>query len=285
MADDFRPEAVHVATEGPLGLAARRWCRSRRVPFTTSFHTRFPEYIQQRCGLPAGVTYRAMRWFHGAAERVLVATGSVEDELRARGFDNTVRWSRGVDTELFRPRADAVLSLPRPLFTYVGRVAVEKNVEAFLSLDLPGTKVVVGDGPQRARLEQRFRQAAFLGPLFGADLARAYAASDVFVFPSRTDTFGLVMLEALACGVPVAAFPVPGPLDVIGSSPAGVLDEDLGRACRAALEIPSAACREHALRHSWARCAELFASYLAPIGARRERPVTRRADGPSPSEA
>ncbi len=264
LADESAPDAIHVATEGPLGIAARRYCVARGLPFTTSFHTRFPEYIHARCRLPVAWTYRAMRWFHGRAARVMVATRSVEDELRAHGFTNTVRWSRGVDTELFRPRPEA-LPFAQPIHLYVGRVALEKNIEPFLRLDLPGTKVVVGDGPQRRALEARYPDVRFLGAKHGEELARAYAAADVFVFPSRTDTFGLVMLEALASGVPVAALPVPGPLDVIGDSGVGVLDEDLAAACRRARDIPRGQCRDFARKHSWDACAELFASHLERI--------------------
>ncbi len=262
----FDPDAVHIATEGPLGMAARRLCRREGWPFTTSFHTRFPEYVHERARIPTSWTYGAMRWFHGAAERVLVATGSVEDELRERGFANTVRWSRGVDTELFRPR-ESILDLPRPVHMYVGRVAVEKNLEAFTRLELPGSSVVVGDGPQRAELERKYPHVVFLGAKHGEELARHYASGDVFVFPSRTDTFGLVMLEALASGMPVAAYPVPGPLDVVGGTEVAALDEDLAAACARALLLDREACRAFALRHSWTACARLFESHLAPFAA------------------
>ena len=263
--DEFRPEAVHVATEGPLGRAARAELLSRSLPFTTSFHTRFPEYVEERFRFPAAWSYRALRRFHAPATRVMVATGSVEDDLRARGFANTARWSRGVDTALFRPQ-EVDLGLPRPIHLSVGRVAPEKNLEAFLELGLPGTKLVVGDGPSRQRLEERFPDAVFVGVKRGEELARHYAAADVFVFPSRTDTFGLVQLEALACGVPVAAFPVPGPLDVIGGHPeVGALDEDLARAIERARDLSREACRAFALGHSWAECAALFRRLLAPL--------------------
>jgi glycosyltransferase involved in cell wall biosynthesis len=265
-ADRFAPDAVHIATEGTLGLAGRRLCLRRRWPFTTSFHTRFPEYVHARFRVPLGLTYRFLRHFHRPAAAVMVATGTVEAELRERGFANTVRWSRGVDAELFRPDREPILDLPRPIHLYVGRVAVEKNLAAFLELDLPGSKVVVGDGPQRPELARRFPSVHFAGAHHGEALARHYASADLFVFPSRTDTFGLVMLEALASGLPVAAFPVAGPLDVIGSEPVGVLDEDLGRACQAVLAIPRERCRAFALRHDWPSCARLFASLLAPFG-------------------
>jgi len=297
--ETFKPDAIHIATEGPLGLAARSICLKKGLPFTTSFHTRFPEYVEKRTRIPADWSYRIMRWFHRDAQRVMVATGSIERELKERGFSNTVRWSRGVDTELFRPRKleESVLDLPRPIHMYVGRVAVEKNIQAFLDLDLPGSKVVVGDGPQRARaqleqrtadldrrhdelsesrrqfesqraeLERKHADTVFVGAKHGEELARHYASADVFVFPSRTDTFGLVMLEALACGLPVAAFPVPGPLDVIASDQVGVLSEDLAEACKRAVTLDRAACRAFALGHSWRDCALLFRSHLSLIAA------------------
>jgi len=265
----FGPDAVHIATEGPLGFAARSVCRRHGWPFTTSFHTRFPEYVNERAHIPTGWTYRAMRWFHSAADRVMVATASIQHELEQRGFANTVRWSRGVDTELFRPRPEARLfdDLPRPVHLYVGRVAVEKNIEAFLALELEGSKVVVGDGPQRAELQRRHGDVVFSGAKHGDELASHYAAADVFVFPSRTDTFGLVMLEALASGLPVAAYPVPGPIDVIADSPVGVLDEDLAAACRRARSIDPRVCRDFALGHSWRECALLFQRNLSPFAA------------------
>ena len=263
IADELVPDAVHVATEGPLGLAARNLCVARGWAFTTSFHTRFPEYVRERAPIPLGFSYRVVRWFHGKAERMLVPTARLRDELRARGFANAVAWTRGVDVETFRPERREELGLPGPVFAYVGRLAVEKNVSAFLELDLPGTKLVVGDGPARAELERRFPDAVFVGMRFGDELARTYASADVFVFPSRTDTFGLVLLEALASGTPVAAFPVAGPADVIGDAPVGVLDEDLGSACRRAVSIPRADCRAFALGFSWRRCAELFFESLA----------------------
>lgn len=260
-----QPAAIHVATEGPLGLAARRFCLAHGLPFTSSFHTKFPEYVHARSGLPVSWGYTAMRWFHGPAQALMVATQGVEDELAAWGLGRIRRWTRGVDTELFRPRDKGFLDLPRPVALYVGRVAVEKNVEAFLALDLPGTKLVVGDGPQRAALEKRYPAAVFAGARAGEDLAAHYAAADVFVFPSRTDTFGLVLLEALASGLPVAAYPVAGPKDVIGDAPVGVLDDDLGAAARRALTIPPEACRAFALERSWRASAEQFLGNLAPF--------------------
>ncbi|MBK8909385.1 MAG: glycosyltransferase family 1 protein [Rhodospirillales bacterium] len=248
---DFRPNAIHIATEGPLGLSARNWCRRHGLPFTTAFHTRFPEYIHARWRIPATWTYAWLRWFHRPSSGVMVATQSIEDDLAARGFRRIRRWTRGVDTALFRPRPKNGLPYPRPISLFVGRVSVEKNIEDFLRLDIDGTKVVVGDGPQRAALRARYPDVVFAGAKEGEELAQYYAAADVFVFPSRTDTFGLVMLEALACGVPVAAYPVPGPRDVLDGAGAGCLDEDLGRAVRAALGVPPEICRAHAERYSW----------------------------------
>jgi glycosyltransferase involved in cell wall biosynthesis len=265
--DAAQPCAIHIATEGPLGFAARRYCLRRGFPFTTAVHTRFPEYIHARTRIPLRPTYAVMRWFHGGATRVMVATESMRRELESWGFSNIVAWTRGVDTDLFRPVPDkaAVLDLPRPIWVYVGRVAVEKNIGAFLDLDLPGTKLVVGDGPQLNELKRKYPAAVFVGAKFGVDLARHYAASDVFVFPSRTDTFGLVLLEALACGLPVAAYPVTGPNDVVGGSDVAVLDEDLRRAALAALGIPAARCRAYALGYSWRASAEQFARNLKPF--------------------
>jgi len=265
MIEEVAPDAIHIATEGPLGFAARRYCLDKGVPFTTAYHTRFPEYVRDRMPIPLRFSYAVVRRFHAPAHSVMVATPSIEADLKARGFKNIRRWSRGVDTELFRPRDKGWLDLPRPVFAYVGRVAVEKNIEAFLKLDLPGTKLVVGDGPQRASLQAAFPDAVFVGARHGEDLARHYAAADVFVFPSRTDTFGLVLLEALACGVPVAAYPVPGPLDVLDGADVGVLDEDLRTACLKALEIPAAACRDYALRFSWRSSAQQFLDNLRPL--------------------
>ncbi len=259
----FMPDAIHIATEGPIGLGARQVCVERGLPFTTSFHTRFPEYIEARIALPSSWTYGLVRWFHQAASRTMVATTSLEHELRGRGFTNLCAWSRGVDTSLFKPGAKSLFDLPRPISLYVGRVAVEKNIDAFLALDLPGTKVVVGDGPQLAELRARFPGVHFAGARFGQDLAAHYAASDVFVFPSRTDTFGLVMLEALACGVPVAAFPVQGPRDVLErGAGAGVLDECLKSAVERALTLSPQRCRQYALQYSWGACTNQFLDNL-----------------------
>jgi glycosyltransferase involved in cell wall biosynthesis len=261
---EFAPDAIHIATEGTLGLSARAICIRYGIPFTTSFHTRFPEYVHARFPFVSeALVYRFLRWFHGPATAMMVATPSLKRELEDHGFTNVRIWSRGVDVAHFRPIAGADLGFPRPVFLYVGRVAIEKNIEAFLDLDLPGTKVVVGDGPARAAMHRKFPEAKFLGPKAGEDLVRAYAASDVFVFPSRTDTFGLVVLEALACGTPVAAYPVQGPLDVVGGSDVAVLHADLDIACRDALAIPRERCRAFALGRSWQSCTRQFLSNLA----------------------
>jgi glycosyltransferase involved in cell wall biosynthesis len=255
---EARPDSIHIATEGPIGLLVRRHCRKHDLPFTTSFHTRFPEYISARLPVRESWIWAALRRFHGASQAVMAATPALANELRARGFCNVVLWPRGVDTDQFYPRAAADLGLPRPVFLCVGRVAVEKNLEAFLDLDLPGSKAIVGDGPARAALERKYPQAVFLGARQGEELAQAYAAADVFVFPSKTDTFGLVLLEALASGVPVAAFPVTGPRDVIGSAPVGALNDDLHLACLSALQISPQACREFAAGHTWEASARIF---------------------------
>lgn len=265
MIEAARPDAIHIATEGPLGMTARRYCVRNKLPFTTAYHTRFPEYVEPRLGVPISWTYKIMRHFHGKSAGVMVATKSIRADLEARGFDNIKDWSRGVDTELFRPQAKDAIDAPRPVFMFVGRVAVEKNLPAFLELDLPGSKVVVGDGPDMTMLKKRFPDTIFVGAKKGEELSRHYAAADVFVFPSRTDTFGLVMLEALASGAPVAAFPVPGPLDVIASDKVGVLSEDLAAAAKAALKLSAEDCRAYALGYSWRACAEQFFANLAPF--------------------
>ena len=273
--DAAKPEAIHISTEGPLGLAARRHCLRRGWGFTTAFHTRFPEYVAARFAVPPAWSYALMRRFHAPSKGVMVATETVRRELAVRGFGNLTSWNRGVDAELYQPaRREDFLGLPRPIFLAVGRVAVEKNFSAFLELDLPGSKVVVGDGPMLDKLRRRHPEAHFLGRHVGKDLARLYASADVFVFPSRTDTFGLVLLEALASGVPVAAYPVPGPLDVIGDSGAGVLDEDLGKAALAALDIPRECCRAHALRFTWAASADQFVENLWPLNGPRSTSLT-----------
>ena len=254
----FAPDHVHIATEGPIGLAARFACRHRGRLFTTSYHTQFPDYLAARLPVPRAWAYAALRRFHNGGAGTMVATATLADNLRRRGFLRLMRWTRGVDHTLFRPRAETVLDLPRPIFLSVGRIAIEKNLEAFLSLDLPGSSVVVGDGPARPQLERRYPHVHFLGERTGEALAEVYASADVFVFPSRTDTFGIVLLEALACGLPIAAYPVSGPLDVIGNSRAGALDRDLGQACRRALTLTAQDAREHALRFSWEESARQF---------------------------
>ena len=267
MIEAFAPDRLHIATEGPLGAAARAWARRRGVAFTTSFHTKFPEYLQARTGLPPSLAYAWLRRFHNSGAGVMAATESLRADLAGRGFANIRPWTRGVDLALFRPSPREDWGLPRPVFLYVGRIAVEKNLRAFLDLDLPGAKVVVGDGPQLAELRRDYPAVRFTGARFGAALARAYAGADVFVFPSLTDTFGLVLLEALACGTPVAAFPVTGPRDIIGAAaPAvGAVDADLRQAALAALKADRTACRAHAEAYSWRACAEMFLAHLVPV--------------------
>jgi len=259
----FSPHAVHIATEGPLGLAARRYCLRHGLAFTTAYHTRFPEYVRARTGLPLSVSYRWLRWFHDPAQVVMVPTAVVHHDLSSRGFNNLGMWSRGVDTELFSPGRRDFLATPRPIHLYVGRVAVEKNIEAFLKLDLPGSKWVAGEGPQLAQLRRKYPEVHFAGVQQPAQLARYYRAADVFVFPSRTDTFGLVLLEAIACGTPVAAYPVTGPIDVLGDSDAGVLNTDLRQACLAAAKLNREGVRRHALGFSWQAATRQFLDHLA----------------------
>lgn len=284
------PEAVHIATEGPLGWACRSWLRRHGLPFTSSFHTLFPQYLKLRFGLPERVSFSGIRRFHRGAQATMYSTPTLRALLEAQGFDNLVRWVRGVDTNLFTPGEAEPLPFPRPIQLYVGRVAVEKSIEDFLKLDTPGTKVVVGDGPQLAELAERYPQVRFLGTKRNEDLIRHYRAADVFVFPSRTDTLGLVMLEALACGIPVAAYPVQGPLDVVGDSGVGVLDEDLARAVLRVLElralergplgpratglrnVPSNVidpqrCRARAMEFSWDQSVREFLNNLVPFPA------------------
>ena len=260
----FDPDAIHIATEGPLGLAARRYALSRRLPFTTAYHTQFPEYLRARLPVPIALTARVLRRFHAPAARTLVPTEAIRAKLLRRGHANVVVWSRGVDAVLFNPDRPHAYSLPRPIWIYLGRVAVEKNIEAFLTLELPGSKVVIGDGPDRARIQSTYGEAHFYGYRFGEELARLLAGGDVFVFPSRTDTYGLVMLEAMACGLPVAAFPVDGAIDVVQHGRTGILDHDLGVACRGALELDRARCRAFAAGQSWQRATREFESYLEP---------------------
>lgn len=259
------PDAIHIATEGPLGLAARHWCLRTARPFTTAYHTQFPDYLAARTGLPASWFWRYIRWFHGPAHAMLVSTPTIARTLNAHGLSRTRHWGRGVDLDCFRPGLPphpAFAGLKRPIQLYVGRIAVEKNIEAFLVGAHPGAKVLVGDGPSLAGLRARFPDAHFLGPLHGAALASAYAGADTFVFPSRTDTFGLVMIEALACGTPVAAFPVPGPADIVRGD-VGCMDPDLDAAIAAALIRDRAACAAYGATFSWAESAHQFIAALA----------------------
>jgi len=258
------PTAIHIATEGPLGQAARTYCLKRKLPFTTAYHTRFPEYVHARFRLPLSWSYAWLRRFHRPSRAIMAPTQVVVDDLVANGFSNVRLWSRGVDTDVFRPQESKRLHSAPPIFLYVGRVAVEKNVEAFLELDLPGSKWVVGTGPALDRIREKFPAANYLGVLEREELARVYAAADVFVFPSRTDTFGLVLLEAMACGLPVAAYPVTGPRDVIGTSPAGVMHEDLRTACLEALKLRREDALARARMFSWRAATEQFFGHLHP---------------------
>ncbi|MGF1549432.1 MAG: glycosyltransferase family 4 protein [Sphingomonadaceae bacterium] len=267
MIDALWPDAVHIATEGPLGVAARRWCLRTGRPFTTAYHTQFPDYVAKRTRLPADWFWRYIAWFHRPASAVLVSTPTIAATLRERGIGRLRPWGRGVDLDNFTPDAPPLPeyeSLKRPIHLYVGRVAVEKNIEAFLELDLPGSKLVVGGGPALAELRQRYRSAHFLGPRHGIELASAYAGADVLVFPSRTDTFGLVIVEALACGTPVAAFPVAGPIDLL-TDEVGAVDEDLARAAGAALTRDRTACARYGRSFTWQASARQFLDALAPI--------------------
>ncbi|ATE64882.1 glycosyltransferase family 4 protein [Rhizorhabdus dicambivorans] len=270
---EFGAEAIHIATEGPIGLAARRHCLSRRFLFTTAYHTQFPDYVAERTGMPADWFWHYMRWFHGPSSAVLASTPSVEAILRARGVGPVRRWGRGVDLDLFtagRAGHPALANLPRPVQLYVGRVAVEKNIEAFLACDVSGSKVVVGDGPARVALARAYPNVRFLGALHGEELASTYAGADVFVFPSRTDTFGLVMIEALACGTPVAAYPVTGPIDVLDPASSG-MDENLGVAIARALACDRAAAAAYGATFGWRRSAEQFLDALIPQGEGKKR--------------
>jgi glycosyltransferase involved in cell wall biosynthesis len=267
MLEQFEPDAIHLATEGPLCIAARRWCLRHRFPFTTAYHTQFPDYVSARSGVPAEWVWRYIRWFHAPAAAILASTPSIRRTLVDHGLTRVRHWGRGVDLANFRPGIaphPAFAALERPIQLYVGRVAVEKNLEAFLASRHPGTRVVVGDGPARAALEAKFPEAKFLGPLFGGALAGAFAGADVFVFPSRTDTFGLVMIEALACGTPVAAFPVPGPIDVL-TPETGAMREDLTEAIAAALQLDREACAAYGQGFTWEASARQFLDALVPI--------------------
>jgi glycosyltransferase involved in cell wall biosynthesis len=262
--DRFDPDALHLSTEGPLGLAARDWAMRRNRPFTTAYHTRFPEYVHARLRIPLSWTYAYLRWFHGPSKAILAPTPVVKADLEKWGFAKVRVWSRGVDHTIFHARNVNRLRTEPPIYLYVGRVAVEKNIEAFLELDLPGSKWIVGTGPALAGIRTKFPQVNYLGVLSQPELAEVYASADVFVFPSKTDTFGLVLLEAMACGLPVAAYPVTGPLDVIGDSKAGVLHENLRTACLGALELKRADAVAHARKFSWRAATEQFLSYLYP---------------------
>jgi glycosyltransferase involved in cell wall biosynthesis len=260
-----RDAAIHIATEGPLGSAARRYCRRHRLPFSTAYHTRFPQYLKAMFRVPEKWTYAFLRHFHGPASVTMAPTPTVERELRQNGLQHVALWTRGVDLDVFEPREPLFTDARHPVFLYVGRVSVEKNIQAFLELDLPGTKVVAGIGPALDTLKMRFPEVRFVGVLDPHALCRLYSAADVFVFPSRTDTFGLVMLEALACGTPVAAFPVQGPIDVVGDAPVAVLDEDLRKAALHALRIERSLCREFAQRYSWRAATAQFLALQRPL--------------------
>jgi glycosyltransferase involved in cell wall biosynthesis len=268
---DFDPDAIHIATEGPIGFQTRRFCLREKRSFTTSFHTRFPEYIRKRAPVPEGLTYTWLRRFHAPATACLVPTETMRRDLAGRGFANLVTWTRGVDRRLFRPAEPLALDLPRPIFMTVSRVAKEKNLEAFLDLDLPGSKLVVGDGPQLAELIRRYPRVHFAGAKTGETLARYYASGDVFVFPSKTDTFGIVLIEALACGLPVAAYPEPGPIDVLAGTGAGAISDDLLTACREALALSREDALRRSLHYTWEACADVFLE----AANRRARPPAR----------
>lgn len=263
----IRPEAVHIATEGPLGFAARRYCLNRKVPFTTAYHTQFPDYLSRRTGLPTRAFWPYIRWFHRPAQRIMVATETIRRQLRDQGLNHLTHWSRGVDLGCFSPKAPRppeYEGLEGPILLYVGRIAVEKNIEAFLTCDYPGTKVVVGDGPARASLEQRFPETKFMGRRSGTELAGFYAGADVFVFPSKTDTFGLVMIEALACGTPVAAYPVAGPIDIV-TDQVGALADDLSRAIDAARYCDPERCAAFGADYSWEAATRQFLTGLVAL--------------------
>ncbi|MEQ8816456.1 MAG: glycosyltransferase family 1 protein [Thalassobaculum sp.] len=267
-----RPDVIHIATEGPIGWATRAACLSKGLPFTTAYHTKFPQYLTERLPIPLGWGYGALRRFHGPSRCVFSPSPSVAAELKERGFSNVLEWSHGVDTRTFRPRGKGFFDLPGPIFMYVGRIAVEKNLPAFLDLDLPGSKVVVGRGPDRDALMKRYPDVLFHVCHGDDELSRCYSAADAFVFPSRTDTFGLVMLEALACGVPVAAYPVPGPLDALGATGPidaghGVLNDDLRAAALAAVGKSPDACRAYAEKFDWDRVTDQFLANVVTLAA------------------
>lgn len=265
MLSDFGPDAVFIPAEGPLGLAARNLCLRRGWPFSTAFMTKFPEYLKLRSGIPEGWTYRALRWFHGPASATMVSTPTLHDDLAARGIGPLKYWSRGVETDLFKPRDKGAIQAERPISMYMGRVAVEKNLDAFLNMKLAGTKVVIGDGPSLDAMRRKYPDVRFLGRKTGLDLAVHLEAADVFVFPSLTDTFGIVLIEAMACGLPVAAYPVMGPRDVVLHGETGWLDDDLERAVHKALEMDPARCRDYALNFTWENSVKQLLSNLTPI--------------------
>lgn len=277
---DFKPDAVHIATEGPLGVWINWWLRRRGLRFTSSFHTRFPEFIHARFGLSLSFGYRLERWFHRAAEHTFVGTHSMIRELDAwRIGQNLVRWPRGVDAERFHPRHRSLdlFPFPRPIWLYVGRVAAEKSLDEFLSLTLPGTKVVVGDGPARGELERRYPEAVFRGWRFDHELAMHYASADCFVFPSRTETFGNVILESLASGVPVASVPAPGPIDLIEEGVNGSVSDDLSEACVRAIRCRPESARATALRYTYRACHDIFRAHLVPLVKRLPSSTTAPA--------
>ena len=262
--NQFSPDAIHIATEGPLGIAARAYALKHKLPFSTAYHTRFPEYVKARTGIPLSLTYKFLRWFHDPSLAIMAPTDIVVKDLESYGFTNVVLWTRGVDLDIFKMQDSKELNTAHPIFLYVGRVAIEKNIEAFLELKLPGSKWVVGDGPALQGLKEKYPDVNYLGVLQQEKLAAVYAAADVFVFPSKTDTFGLVLLEAMACGLPVAAYPVTGPIDVIGSSGAGAMNDDLRTACLSALNIPREIARSHAEKFSWEVASLQFFNHLKP---------------------
>lgn len=282
--DTFEPDAIHIATEGTLGMAGRAMCLKHKHPFSTSYHTRFPEYLAARFPVPVSLGYKFVRWFHRYSGKVMVATPSMRLELEDHGFNNVVSWTRGVDTELFHPSkrieegapGDPYEGLPRPIFLNVGRIAVEKNIETFIEQDLPGSKVIIGEGPQLEQLKAKYPEAHFFGAKFGDDLATHFASADVFAFPSLTDTFGLVILEAMATGTPVCAFDAPGPRDIIPGSDAGVIDEDLAKASLACLDLDRDTTRKYAEQYSWRACADAFVENLAPLPVPERRRFWKR---------
>lgn len=265
----FAPECIHIATEGPLGWAARAICLKNGWHFSTSYHTKFPEYAYQAARIPLRLGYSFVKRFHGKSAAMMVATKSLEDDLANHGFTNAVIWTRGVDTKLFNCRRKPALKLEKPVMVYVGRVSLEKNIEAFLDLDIPGSKLVVGGGPQLEKMQNKYPNVTFTGAKFGEDLAAHYRSGDIFVFPSKTDTFGLVMLEALACGLPVAAYPVTGPIDVLDGCVSGKINDDLAVAVEQALKADSKAARAHAMKFSWQACSEIFLSHLTTLQGRK----------------